>query len=356
MAGFKPKLNLPYMEWPPADRLCWERAFADDGDPFSDARGARLAKSSQHQYLMGWRRFLGFLVIEEPDALELAPQVRLNADRVRRFVSHLARTNIPRSIAIQVDALYKAARIMMPVVDLIWLKNMKARLHAAAPAAGATGPVITSVQLLELGLKLMDENLPLPGEPIRMADAVRYRDGLIIALVAFDPIRRRNITAIKIGRELIREGDRWLLVFPRRETKTGLPIEFEVPESLDEYLQIYLTVIRPRLLGAGKSDSLWVSGKRKSLSYAAVGQVLPRHSSRRMGMRIPIHDVRDAAATTWAIAAPDRIEVASDLLGQADPRTREKHYSRARGIEASRTHSKLIARIRKGTAHKFPNS
>ena len=247
MRGREPRLHLPYGQWPAADRLLWERAMGSD-DPFADAAGARLAKASQHNYLFAWRRFLGFLAIHEPTALELAPTERLTIERVRSFVAHLAETNTPRSVASQVDALYQAARVMMPERDWTWLKAVKARLYRAAPASAPTGPVITSVQLLDLGQQLMDESKPTPGTPISMDDAVRYRDGLMIALLAFIPIRRKNLAALEIGRHLVREGDGWFVIIPREETKTGTPIEFPVPELLNSYLAIYLDIVRPRML------------------------------------------------------------------------------------------------------------
>jgi hypothetical protein len=40
-----------------------------------------------------------------------------------------------------------------------------------------------------------------------MDDAVRYRDGFMIALLAFIPIRPKNLAALEIGRHLVREGD-----------------------------------------------------------------------------------------------------------------------------------------------------
>ena len=61
----------------------WERAMGSDDDPFCDAAGARLAKASQQSYLFAWRRFLGFLAISEPAALEVAPAERLTIERVR---------------------------------------------------------------------------------------------------------------------------------------------------------------------------------------------------------------------------------------------------------------------------------
>jgi hypothetical protein len=141
----KARLHLPYGQWPAADRLLWQQATGSD-DPFADAAGARLAKASQRVYWFAWRRLLGFLAIREPAALEAAAAERLTIARIRSFAAHLAETNIPRSIAIQVDALYKAARVMMPEHDWTWLKAVKARLHRAAPPFAPSRPVITRVQ------------------------------------------------------------------------------------------------------------------------------------------------------------------------------------------------------------------
>jgi hypothetical protein len=147
-----------------------------------------------------------------------------------------------------VHSLYLVARIMMPECDWSWLKKIKTRLYAAAPTSGATGPVITSMQLLDIGQALMDENMPRAGESIRLANAVRYRDGFMIAFLAFIPPRRKNLAALEIGRHLVREGDGWFVIIPRGETKTRTPIEFRVPELLESYLDFYLDVVRPRLL------------------------------------------------------------------------------------------------------------
>jgi hypothetical protein len=239
MRGRKPRLLLPYAQWPSADRLLWERAMGSD-DPFAEAGRARLAPTSQHNYLVAWRRFLGFLAIHDPPALELAPMERLSVERVRSFVGHLAETNILRSVASHVGALYQAARLMMPERDWTWLRAMKARLHKAAPASAPTGPVITSVQLLELGQQLMDESKPRADTPISMDDAVRYRDGLMIAFLAFIPIRRKNLAALEIGRHLVREGSGWYVIIPREEAKTGTPLEFPVSELL-AYILLFIS-------------------------------------------------------------------------------------------------------------------
>jgi integrase len=245
-----------------------------------------------------------------------------------------------------VDALYRAARVMMPEHDWSWLKAIKTRLCAAAPTHSPVRPVITSLQLLDLGQQLMDESKPEPSTPIGMHDAVHYRDGLMAALLAFIPIRRKNLAALEIGRHVVQEGDRWFVIIPREETKTGTPIEFLVPELLIPYLTFYLGVVRPRMLGRATCAALWLNKYGGAFSWVGIGKSFGRLSN-RLGVHISPHDARDAAATTWAISVPDQIGVARDLLAHSDLRTTTEHYNRARGIEASRAHSQVIAGMRK---------
>ncbi len=346
MPGPEPRLHLPYGQWPIADRLLWEQAMGSD-DPFADQAGAHLAKASQRSYLFAWRRFLGFLAISEPDALEVAPHERFTIERVRSFVTHLAQTNTPRSVANWIHLLYLAARMMMPERDWTWLKVIKARLFAAAPAQAPTGPVITSLQLLDLGQQLMDECVPLADTPISMGDAIRYRDGLMIALATFVPIRRKNLAALEIGRHLVRNGDGWSVIVSDRETKTRKSLDYPVPELLESYLATYLDIVRPQMRPHPNCAALWLNSRGGALAYAAMGDIFGRHSLSRLGFRITPHDVRDAAGTFWALFAPDQIGVARDLLAHSDLRTTIRHYNRARGVEASRTYSQVIARIRR---------
>jgi hypothetical protein len=326
-----------------ADQLLWAHADSKD-DPF--AAGAHLANATRKRCSKAWRRYLKFLQNHEPATLEFAPAERLTAKRVRQFVTHLAETNRPRSTASHVDALYQAACLMMPDRNWSWLKAIKSRLYAAAPTHSPRGPVITSLQLLDLGQQLMDENTPPPGTPINKDSAISYRDGFLISLTAFVPLRHRN-WVLEIGRHLVQEGDRWFIVIPREETKTKTPIEFAIPALLEPYLATYLDIVRPRLLRDPSCPALWASGKGGALSYHAIGNILPRHSMRYFGFRITTHDARDAAATTWAISAPGQINVSRDLLAHRDLRTTIKHYNRAKGIEASRAHSRVIAELRR---------
>jgi len=44
----------------------------------------------------------------------------------------------------------------------------------------------------------------------------------MIALLAFVPLRRKNLAALEIDHHLIREEDEWFVIIPAEETKTGL--------------------------------------------------------------------------------------------------------------------------------------
>ena len=184
MAGFAAKLHLPFAQWPHADKMLWQQGVEAE-DPFASGAGARLAPASRQRYFMGWRRFLGFLAISEPEALVIAPAERLTAQRIKKFAKHLAKTCVPRVVASAVEAAYRAARVMMPDADLRWLKDIRTRLYYAAPRKGQTKPVITSLHFLHLGEKLMDEVRPnlwpeahisrrpsLPGRPDDRTDGV----------------------------------------------------------------------------------------------------------------------------------------------------------------------------------------
>ena len=175
----------------------------------------------------------------------------------------------------------------------------------------------------------------------------RYRDGLMIALLAFIPPRRKNLAALEIGRHLVREGDSWFVIIPREETKTRTSIEFPVPELLEHISRRISISFAHECSGDPTCAALWLNSRGGALAYAKIGDIISRHSMTRLGLRITAHDVRDAAATTWAIFKPEQIGVARDLLGHSDLRTTTKYYNRARGIEVSRAHNQLIAAIRR---------
>jgi hypothetical protein len=64
------------------------------------------------------------------------------------------------------------------------LRRVDARLYAVALVTGRKDGDHGRA-LKHLGLRLMEESKPVAGRPMRLADAVCYRDGLMTALCPF---------------------------------------------------------------------------------------------------------------------------------------------------------------------------
>ena len=173
----------------------------------------------------------------------------------------------------------------------------------------------------------------------------------MIALTAFVPLRRKNLAALDMVRHMRFAEGACMIVICKEETKTSTSLEFEFPALSLPYLDEYCRTVRPRLAFDPGCTSLWLNGKGGALSYAAIDGIFTRHSKTRLGFHVSPHDVRAAGGTTWAVFAPEQIEVAQELLGHRDIRTTTVHYNRARGIQASRQYSNVLARIRERRNH-----
>jgi integrase/recombinase XerD len=130
-------------------------------------------------------------------------------------------------------------------------------------------------------MMLMEESEISAKKPVSMAAAVRFRDGLMIALLAQVPLRHKNFADLEIDRDLIKEDDYWSIIIPPAETKTRTYLEFELPDSICDQFSTYLKLVRPRMLRRSGCKSLWVSPKGGALSYSALGPVFTRHTMQK---------------------------------------------------------------------------
>ena len=73
---------------------------------------------------------------------------------------------------------------------------------------------------------------------------IRYRDGLIIALLIACPMRLKNLAGLVIGQHLVFDGCMYLLKLGATETKTGPPYVAAVPPLLTYYVKLWLQVYR----------------------------------------------------------------------------------------------------------------
>jgi hypothetical protein len=159
----KPK-HLPIEEWPKADIEAFAEVY-EPGDMFDETAGpgAHLGDGTRKMIGTAYRRWLGFLKEHHPDGLLAPPADRITLDRVRRFVRHLEKENKSTSVAIVIDNLCYAARLIAPERDWLWLASIKRRLRAQAKPIDRFNRLVAPSQILDFAITLMDEAMDLPG-------------------------------------------------------------------------------------------------------------------------------------------------------------------------------------------------
>lgn len=298
--------------------------------------------------MQAYGRWLGYLLQFESAALAQAPGERVTRDRVASYCAGLSQTNTPLSIASQVRHLRGALGLIAPALDWSWLLVIAKQIEAQSSPRSKPHRLRLSDELYDLGRNLIDQAEAEISRTSTVSKdaALTFRDGLIIALLALAPVRRRNLQDLRIGETLVRAGAGWSVVFGEQDTKTGRELDYPLPEDLSRRLDRYIADIRPALFGSGTHKGLWASAKGYALSGDALYTTVCRRTKAAFGEAVNPHLFRDAAATFLAVTAPERVQVASDLLGHARQSTTQRHYTHAQPIQASRRLAEVIAAMR----------
>jgi integrase len=290
--------------------------------------------------MAAYGRYLAFLAASEPLALAEHPTKRLTEDLLARYLAHLTETAGSMGRHMYFAKLRDAVRVMFPGSVPQHLSRLVARLESECRPRSKAARIVITTRLTALGTKLMEG---AAGVKTKVAAAVRYRDGLMIALLAQRPLRLRTFSLIRVGRHLRKVGEEWRLVFEGPETKSGRPFEITVPEKLVPSLEYYLQEVRPKFNGANRHDGVWASTKGRPVTRNAIAWIITERTREAFGQSVNPHLFRHCAATTIAILQPGRIGVASNLLGHSSVATTNSHYNMARSIEASRLYAGVLA-------------
>jgi hypothetical protein len=135
-------------------------------------------------------------------------------------------------VAVDLDGLRGALRLICPGVDCSWLLTLSKRIRVAAPRKPRKYHLVTSEHLYALGIELMDQAVDEAeaAKSITKARAFQYRDGLIISLLALMPMRSRALVALRIGKQLVKTGDLWALDIRAADTKTRRSLDYPISE------------------------------------------------------------------------------------------------------------------------------
>ena len=230
--------SLPFADWPLIDQDLWRSAVAE-GDILDGAGpGAHWAPATKDNTRKAYGYWLGWLAGNGALDGTGHPMNRITPVRVRDYIARLESTVASSTIFIYVLDILRLAKAVAPDRDWTWLTDIKKRLWArATPAKDKASKIRASEELFGLGLDLMESADGFRCRYNPRASTTRYRDGLIIALLAARPVRLRNLASIEIGRHLVRIDDIYWLRFGAEETKNRKHIEVPLPTVLTPHIR-----------------------------------------------------------------------------------------------------------------------
>jgi integrase/recombinase XerD len=339
------KKQLPLREWRAGLQQRWEAVF-EPGDLFDDASsGAHLAPSTREALRVSFAQYLRFISNHHKELLDCPPKAWINRELTAEYVSLLRKINQETSVASTLHHLRLALRLIYPDIDWSWLLTITKRIAATAPRKTRKHGSMTSERLYLLGIELMDRAVAdARGQcKISKATAMEYRDGLLIALLALFIPRRRTVTAIWIGKQLIRAGELWALDIPPEDTKNDQALDFPISADLSRRIDTYLQEFRIRLPGADSHNGLWASNKRRPMSDSAIYDAVRRRTKKAFGFSVNLHRFRHAAGCFWSIQDPVNVRGVKDLMGHASyDKMTEKHYVTGQSRLAGRALAKAL--------------
>jgi integrase/recombinase XerD len=344
---------LPITLWPSADRAAWEEAIRP-GNPFEDGGVAGAwSPATRHKTIVGYGRYLFFLKDRNELDETARPNERITPERLTAYVEHLRRVNQGHTIQCRIQELGDTMRALAPESDWSFINRAAARLRATTILVrDKRGLLLPIADVIAHGcqmLKRAEENEALS----ELGRAALYRDGLVLLFLAHHPMRLRNLSSLRIGHQLIKQGPAFVLNIDASETKTRQSSQQELSERLTFSVRRYIETYRPVLMQAKGRwhtkvlDELWISRDGSPCNPQTLRNIVKKHLVGPNGQRISPHLFRTMAATSVSIEAPSEVDVITVILGHRSYRTGERYYNLAGNLDASRAFSATLDSIRK---------
>ncbi len=329
--------SLALHSWPDADRRAFAALFTSGGLLDDHGPLAHWRDISREEMKRQYGRWLTWIALTEPKALQIRPEERASPQRLRLWRASMD-SLAPATLLGYVGAVIRLCRSVDP--DRCWTAHQAilSDLHRAAKHRGSPrkiGRILSSDVLFDAGVRLVREN---KGPITSINQAVRLRDGAVICLLALMPIRRRALSELALGTSLRVEGGQMMICLDGAMTKNGQPWEATVPDMLQDMLAIYLRVGRPTLLsqGSGHQDAVWIGRYGNPVSVNQFSRAIQIRTKDLIGVPVSPHLFRDAAATTLARSSSTSARMIKPILGHATTRIAEGHYIHADTIAAGR--------------------
>ena len=340
---------LPIDLWPQADRNAWKAACQPAARLKPGGRAGHLRPVTREDHAEQYGDFLGFL--ERNGLLEMDGPAAANvtAAKVDPYLAEIKTRMSAMTVHARTCRLRRAGRYINPDRDFSWLLEIAKDLALVAHPRPKFDRWRLSDDLVKAGLKLIDEAERSP-KLTKLRRACCFRNGLMIALLGFCSIRRKNFAELEIGRSFVKIRGRWWIVLSAAETKEKRADERPVNELLTPIIDRYLSEHKP-VLARSADPALWLSqNDGKPLTHKEVSRIIGRCTLSTTGVKVSAHLFRTSAASSAAAYAGDNPHLASALLHHTDPRFTNEHYNRATCLSAAESFRQIIRRYEESTS------
>jgi integrase/recombinase XerD len=347
-----PRTCMLVATWPDQDQAAWAKAKAYGSPLERGGWASSWAPLSRYKAERDYGHWLDWLQRQGELDLALGAEQRATPERVGRYLKDLQSRLSSFTVQSRLQGLGDVLRVMTETQQFRWVSRAAARLRSRAVSSkNKRQKLKSSDQLVELGVELMTLANALYGTRAHAA-ALLHRNGLMIAFLAYCPVRVANLAAITIGKNLVKRGNSWWVIFTAEETKQKRPLEFPFPSTLEAALEHYLACYRPILVSEGAhrgsaGQALWISQDGGRLTTGGMAQAIERLTKAAFGFAINPHLFRDCAATTIAIHDPEHVQIVAAILGHSSMTTSEQHYNQASSLEAGRQYHAVLTETRR---------
>lgn len=332
-------LALP--DWPKADRETWQAAQEPAGNLDDGGAASHLNALTRQDVARRYAYFLSF-VAQKGELDHLGPAgATVTEQNIQHYLHYLERHVSSVTLARSFYKISRVAHILDPGRDWHWFQRLVRRLELRAKPCDKRNDVVPIKELFQLGLRLMDQ----AERTTKATDCFRallYRDGLIIALLAADPLRLANITALEIGRTLINDGTTWSLNIPPEETKSDRLHLAVLPDWAARCIDRYVQHCRPYLANAESTNRLWLSQVGRPLTEDGLYRAVCKRTHDAFGKRINPHLFRSCLATSTAVHHGAQMGLAMTVLDHTSSKVMGRYYNQAKMIDAVQAYQEIV--------------
>jgi hypothetical protein len=298
--------GLPFLEWSPADKRAWLRAFPEDAWKRALAAKNPKVKQQSQSSLDNQRQavefFFGMLGRDAPEVMSLPIPQRFCPDTLELWIDDLADGNAPRSVHDFLSRARHALATLAPGPRYAWMATRANMIPGRSRASQRPRPNATREELLDAACAVMDRLKPAlkAPRPNLLSDPIaeEYRNALMIAVLAAKPSRLSNFIAHEIGRSIKSIAGRYNIYVAKADEKTGAADTGVLPPRLTPYVDFYIAVVRPRLAAVMPGDALWVSQNGLRMPAASAHAIITTTTLALVGERLTCHDFRYCYADT----------------------------------------------------------